>query len=123
MKREGADMKMHTPRSRALGMHLILMLVTCLLASQVLVAHEGALSSTASATPWGGDYFPNTLLTDQDGRQVRFFDDLIRDKVVVINFIFTSCSDSCPLETARLRQVQKLLGDRVGQDIFLLHQH
>jgi protein SCO1/2 len=49
---------------------------------------------------------------------VRFFDDLIKDKVVVINFLFTSCSDSCPLETARLRQVQKLLGDRVGQDIF-----
>jgi cytochrome oxidase Cu insertion factor (SCO1/SenC/PrrC family) len=38
--------------------------------------------------------------------------------VVVINFIFTSCSDSCPLETARLRQVQKLLGDRVGKDVF-----
>ena len=76
------------------------------------------LSPTESATPWGGDYFPNTLLTDQDGRQVRFFDDLIKGKVVVINFIFTTCSDSCPLETARLRQVQQLLGDRVGQDIF-----
>jgi protein SCO1/2 len=38
--------------------------------------------------------------------------------VVVINFIFTTCSDSCPLETARLRQVQQLLGDRVGKDIF-----
>ncbi len=37
---------------------------------------------------------------------------------MVINFIFTSCSDSCPLETARLRQVQKLLGDRVGKDVF-----
>lgn len=49
---------------------------------------------------------------------MHFFDDLIKGKVVVINFIFTSCSDSCPLETARLRQVQKLLGDRVGKDIF-----
>jgi protein SCO1/2 len=49
---------------------------------------------------------------------VRFFDDLIKDKVVAINFIFTGCGDSCPVETARLRQVQKLLGDRVGQDIF-----
>ncbi|CRL47497.1 MULTISPECIES: SCO family protein [Pseudomonas] len=117
-RREGADLHVHTPRSRALGMHLILVLVTCLLASQVLLAHEGVLSPTESATPWGGDYFPNTLLTDQDGQQVHFFDDLIKDKVVVINFIFTSCSDSCPLETARLRQVQKLLGDRVGKDIF-----
>ncbi|MDD2046740.1 SCO family protein [Pseudomonas putida] len=70
------------------------------------------------ATPWGAGYFPNTPLTDQDGQQVNFFDDLIKGKVVVINFIFTGCGDSCPLETARLRQVQQLLGDRVGRDVF-----
>ncbi|HWD32924.1 MAG TPA: SCO family protein [Pseudomonas sp.] len=70
------------------------------------------------ATPWGAGYFPNTPLTDQDGQQVRFFDDLIKDKVVVINFIFTGCGDTCPLETARLRQVQQLLGERVGRDVF-----
>ncbi|HYQ50745.1 MAG TPA: SCO family protein [Pseudomonas sp.] len=70
-------------------------------------------------TPWGADYFPNTPLLTQDGQQVHFFDDLIKDKVVAINFIFTGCSDSCPVETARLRQVQKILGDRVGKDIFL----
>ncbi|MFV3406422.1 SCO family protein [Pseudomonas sp. NY15463] len=72
-----------------------------------------------SATPWGADYFPNPTLLTQDGQQVRFFDDLIKDKVVAINFIFTGCGDSCPVETARLRQVQKLLGDRVGKDIFI----
>jgi len=70
------------------------------------------------ATPWGAGFFPNTPLTDQDGQPVRFFDDLIKDKVVVINFIFTGCGDSCPLETARLRQVQQLLGERVGRDVF-----
>lgn len=70
------------------------------------------------ATPWGPGYFPNTELIDQDGHRLRFFDDLIKDKVVVINFIFTGCGDSCPLETARLRQVQQLLGERVGQDVF-----
>ncbi|SDU98829.1 SCO family protein [Pseudomonas vancouverensis] len=131
-------MTLNTPRKRALGMHLILVLVTGLLASRLLIANqasstpapasstEQALASAPvekaaaeqSATPWGGDYFPNTLLTDQDGQQLHFFDDLIKGKVVVINFIFTSCSDSCPLETARLRQVQKLLGDRVGKDVF-----
>ena len=122
-------MKWQTPRSRDWGMHLVLVLATCVLASQLLVAGQSpstpaplpTAADTAvadSATPWGGDYFPNTLLTNQDGRQVRFFDDLIKGKVVVINFIFTSCSDSCPLETARLRQVQKLLGDRVGKDVF-----
>ena len=103
---------------RALRMHLVL-LVTCLLGTQVCVAHEAEpVPVNEPGTPWGGDYFPNTLLTNQDGRQMRFFDDMIKGKVVVINFIFTSCSDSCPLETARLRQVQKLLGERVGKDIF-----
>jgi cytochrome oxidase Cu insertion factor (SCO1/SenC/PrrC family) len=121
-RRHGDSRPLQTPRSRALGMHLVLLLVACVLGSRVLLAHQASVgeppAASESATPWGGDYFPNTLLTDQDGRQVHFFDDLIKDKVVVINFIFTSCSDSCPLETARLRQVQKLLGDRVGQDIF-----
>ncbi|WP_249673792.1 SCO family protein [Pseudomonas abieticivorans] len=112
-------MAAHAMGTRARGMHLILMLVAGLLGSQALVAHQvPAPPAQASATPWGEGYFPNTPLTNQDGQAVHFFDDLIKDKVVVINFIFTSCTDSCPLETARLRQVQKLLGERVGQDVF-----
>ncbi|MBM7062540.1 SCO family protein [Pseudomonas sp. UL073] len=71
----------------------------------------------AKGSPWGREYFPNPELISQDGRRLRFYDDLIAGKVVAINFIFTGCGDSCPLETARLRQVQKLLGARVGQDI------
>lgn len=77
-----------------------------------------ASNDNGLAQQWGKDYFPNTLLVNQDGQQVHFFDDLIKDKVVAINFIFTTCTDSCPLETARLRQVQKLLGERVGRDVF-----
>ncbi len=68
---------------------------------------------------WGASYFPNIPLTAQDGRSFRFFDDLVKGKVVMINFIYTRCPDACPLETARLRQVQKLLGDRVGKDVFM----
>ncbi|MGV8918007.1 MAG: SCO family protein [Pseudomonas sp.] len=111
-------MKMQPPRSSAFSIHLMLVMMVCLLASELLVAQPVIPAAPESATPWGSDYFPNTLLTNQDGQQVHFFDDLIKDKVVVINFIFTSCTDSCPLETARLRQIQKLLGDRVGKDVF-----
>ena len=68
---------------------------------------------------WRANYFPNVPLTTMEGETVHFYDDLIKDKVVAINFIFTSCEDSCPAETARLKQVQKLLGDRVGRDIFI----
>jgi protein SCO1 len=72
----------------------------------------------ASAAAWGANYFPNIPLTTQDGKTVHLYDDLLKDKKVVINFIYTRCGDSCPLETARLAQVQRILGDRMGRDIF-----
>lgn len=67
---------------------------------------------------WGANYFPNVVLTTQDGKPVKFYDDLLKGKIVVIDLIYTHCVDSCPLETARLVQVQKMLGERMGTDIF-----
>ena len=75
-------------------------------------------SKPAQGAKWHGNYFPNVTLTTQDGKQVKFYDDLLKGKIVVIDMIFTQCVDACPLETARLLQVQKMLGDRVGKDIF-----
>jgi protein SCO1 len=83
-------------------------------AALVAVLAAGAASA---ANPWGADYFPNVPLTTQDGRNVRFYDDLLKGKSVVINVIFTTCTDVCPLETANLVQITKLLGDRVGKDV------
>lgn len=73
--------------------------------------------SDAQQTEWRGDYFPNFELTDQDGRTLHFYDDVIRDKVVAINFVYTNCTDICPLDIAQMRRVQEILGDRVGRDI------
>lgn len=75
-------------------------------------------SPTAAGPRWGAGYFPNVPLTTQDGTTVHFYDDLLKGKLVAIDLIYTHCQDSCPLETARLVQVQKMLGDRVGKDIF-----
>src|SRR5260221_14631763 len=66
----------------------------------------------------GSSHFPNIELITQDGKKVHFYDDLIKGKIVAIDLIYTSCHYACPLETARLAQVQKKLGDRVGKDIF-----
>ena len=71
------------------------------------------------AGPLGGPgYFPNVPLTTQDGKVVHFYDDLLKGKSVIINLIYTRCTASCPLETAKLAQLQHILGDRVGKDIF-----
>ncbi len=63
--------------------------------------------------------FPNIELATHAGEKVRFYDDLIKDKFVTINMVYTSCKTTCPLTTANLVRVQKLLGDRVGRDLFM----
>ena len=63
--------------------------------------------------------FPNVPLINQDGETLHFYDDVIKGKVVSINFMFTSCGDSCPLETAKLRKVQQMLGEHVGKDVYM----
>jgi len=77
-----------------------------------------AASVAAQNSRWGANYFPNVPLTTQDGKVVHFYDDLLKGKIVAINLIYTTCKYACPLETARLAQVQKLLGDRMGRDVF-----
>jgi protein SCO1 len=72
----------------------------------------------ATQTRYGSGYFPNFTLTTQDGKQVRFYDDLLKDKIVAIDLIYTTCKYNCPIETALMSQVQKILGDQVGKDIF-----
>jgi protein SCO1/2 len=75
-------------------------------------------TSRSAAGPRAG-YFPNFTLRTQDGKSVRFYDDLIAGKFVVINFIYTGCGEICPGMTANLVEVQRLLGERVGRDIFM----
>jgi protein SCO1/2 len=64
--------------------------------------------------------FPNVKLQNQDGEEVRFYDDLIKDKIVTINFFYAKCEGICPTVTANLAKAQKILGDRVGKDIFMI---
>jgi protein SCO1 len=91
--------------------------VTALISGNAIAAD--GFSNAPQSSRWGKDYLPNVEVQDQDGKTFRFFDDLIKDKLVVINFIYTSCTDICPLTTARLAQVQERLGDVVGRDIFM----
>lgn len=88
----------------------------------VLLFFIAAFAVPMLSDPASGDaapyHFPNVELINQDGKKVHFYDDLIKGKIVAIDFIYTSCEYACPLETARMAQVQKKLGDRVGSDIF-----
>lgn len=63
--------------------------------------------------------FPNVSVQDQHGGSFRFYDDLIRDKIVMINFMYTRCEGICPTQTMNLKATRKLLGKRVDQEIFM----
>lgn len=77
-------------------------------------AGDGAVDPKAQA------YFTDNVLVDQDGREVRFYSDVLKDRTVVIDFIFTRCSGACPLLTQKLRQLKDELGDRVGEDVLFV---
>jgi len=63
-------------------------------------------------------YFPNLVLTTQEGKKVKFYDDLVKNKIVVFNMFYAKCEGICSPVTRNLVRVQNLLGDRVGKDIF-----
>jgi protein SCO1 len=65
-------------------------------------------------------HFPNVPLRTQGNETVRFYDDLVKGKVVLINFMFTSCTTLCPRSTENLVKVQQALGDHAGRDVFMV---
>ena len=64
-------------------------------------------------------YFPNLVLTSHEGREFRFYDDLVKDKIVIFNMFYAKCEGICTPITRNLVRLQKVLGSRVGKDIFM----
>jgi len=64
-------------------------------------------------------FLPNVSLLTQDNKRVRFYDDLVKDKIVILNVFYANCEGVCPAITTNLVKVQKLLAPRVGRDIFM----
>jgi protein SCO1 len=52
----------------------------------------------------------DTVLTDQGGRQLRLLSDVVADKVVVVSFVYTNCSEVCPIVSHTFTQLQDQLG-------------
>lgn len=65
------------------------------------------------------NYFTDTTLLTQDGKSVRFYADVLKDHVVLINFVFTECGDACPLITHKLLQARQALGAQARQVRFV----
>lgn len=85
-------------------------LMTVTILSAVMLSIDAAASK-----PKPNITIPDLSVLDQNGKQINFYGGLIKNKTVAINFIFTTCTSSCPLSTAIFRQVQKRLGSHQVQ--------
>ena len=79
----------------------------------------GARPAPTRSASLGPEHYTNATLRTHDGREVKFYDEVIKDRLVVVNFIYTQCEGVCPMTTANLVQVQRRLGARVGRDVFM----
>lgn len=66
------------------------------------------------------NYFTDVALVDQDGRELRFYSDLLAGKVVVIGTFYATCSGACPVLNKSMQKIQTWLGDRLGKDVVML---
>lgn len=66
------------------------------------------------------DAITNITVVDQDGKRIDFYEDLVKGRVVAINFIYTTCTAICPMQGNQFARLQTMLGDRLGKDVLLI---
>ena len=91
----------------------IFCLVILLLSASLVAAQEPAPSVAAK-------YFSDVELINQDGEKMRFYSDVLKNKVVIINAFFSTCTSVCPPMNRNMEKVQEALGERLGKDAFLV---
>ncbi len=81
-----------------------------------------APSVTSSQMDGSGaqEYFTDVVLMNQDGQPMRFYSDLLKDKVVVAHSFFGDCEGSCPVVMGALAKLQRWLGERLGKEVHVL---
>ena len=68
-----------------------------------------ASADKAAAEDKAREYFSNVELVDQNGRSLKFYDEVLKDNIVVISFIFTNCQSACPLMTRNLTMIRDMM--------------
>ncbi|HEX9945151.1 MAG TPA: SCO family protein [Thermoanaerobaculia bacterium] len=84
-----------------------------------LLVVPSAVRAQAEPSP-AQKYFGDVKLVNQDGQEMRLYSDLIKDRIVVIDVMFTACTGACPVISGTFAKLQDHLGDRVGKDVYLL---
>ncbi|MCU0122223.1 SCO family protein [Pseudomonas sp. B2M1-30] len=82
--------------------------------------HAGHKAPVANTQEHAQVKFANVPLLDENGKTVRLEQDLVQGKIVVMGFIYTSCTTVCPVVSSIMGKVQTALGSRVGKEVQLV---
>ena len=89
--------------------------------SLIILLFSVSLGAAQQITPSAAEkYFSDVELLNQDGQKMRFYSDVLKNKVVIINAFFSTCTSVCPPLNRNLEKIQDALGDRLGKDVFLV---
>jgi protein SCO1/2 len=83
----------------------------------LILTSVAARSASAQSVRWGAGYIPNVPVVTQEGKPLKFYDDVIKGKIVVVSFIYTSCKDICPLVTGRLALARERLSSDFSKNV------
>lgn len=80
---------------------------------------------SAPAAPADGqkknrEYFTDLRVTTHEGKTVKFYTDLLKDRVVLIHFFYTACTMHAPMQVKALTELQAKLGEQLGKEVFIL---
>lgn len=98
-------------------------IVTATLISSGAIAHDPAHEHHAApATAPGAAkvVLRDVPLLDATGKRVRLAQDVIGNRIALVNFIYTTCTTVCPVSSATFQQLQKRLGAALGKNVVLV---
>lgn len=112
---------------RLIPFAMTLGLVSGVFAHEGHESHEATPANAPVAQPLaaGGTrnaqaYFTDTLLRDQNGRELRFYSDVLEGRLVMLNVIFTNCDDACPLITRKLKEVRAAMDEDLARQVYFI---
>jgi protein SCO1 len=97
-----------------IGLSILVLFTLC----SALMAQEPTPSANGESA--ARKYFTDVLLVNQNGEKMRFYSDLLQNKVVVINSFFATCTGSCLPLNRNLEKLQKALGEHMGKEVYFV---
>ena len=96
---------------------LIWMVMAC---GMALAGLPAAIAGEVDQDQGARNYFTDLEVIDQNGKRLRFYSDVLQDRVVLLNVIFTNCQGACPLTTQILNRTRDKLVETIRDDVWFV---